>query len=327
MVNNSSSDEDDGWTVIEIQVPADSEDMASWVLIYSGATGCEVVECDESQNKGSEQAETKSEEENGNEPVSTTDQLVFIRASYRSESVNTEQLQKVGALLEEYGFAKSIQSMRVFNLPQEDWLAKWKEVFNHFQVGDSFLVCPVWQRDQMTDDQLQKCKIIYIDPGMAFGTGLHATTQFCLRMIEKYSPEGEVLDVGTGSGILAIATVLNKNSSRAVGLDTDPVAIENARKCMEANNLNDEIELVTASLEAVSGRKFNAILSNLTAEDILSLLPEYVTLLESNGIIICAGILSEKADKVETAAKNLGLDVGLKEVSGMWTGLVLSGTN
>ena len=330
MVDNSPNDADDGWTVIEIQVPAASEDMASWVLIFSGASGCEVVaKEEEGQTDGSPLSEVAEEleESNGKRLDPVVDDQVFIRASYPSEAVTTEQLQRVAALLEEYGFSKSISSMRVFNLPHEDWLAKWKEGFEHFPVGDSFLVCPVWQRELLTAEQTSQRKIIYIDPGMAFGTGLHATTQFCLRMIEKYSPEGTILDVGTGSGILAIATILNNNASRAVALDTDPVAIENAHLCLTANDLKDEVELVTASLEAVSGRKFNAILSNLTAEDNVALLPDYVSLLESNGIVICAGILTEKSETVENTARELGFNVGLKEVSGMWTGLVLSGPN
>jgi len=289
--------EEQNWSQLELAVPAKLEDMASWVLVQGGALGCEVIPQD--------------------------DEKVVIRASFEKEKLNKETLQNLIALLEEYGFSDTLRSLKVSDIPREDWLAKWKEGFEPFRVGTKFVVCPLWRKDDMGSDLTDGREVILIDPGLAFGTGLHTTTQFCLRALEAYNPEGNVLDVGTGSGILAIACKLVNPDANVIGVDTDPWAIETAETDLKINNLEGQIDLRLGSLETVGDMQFDMILSNLTCEDIIALLPEYVRLLKPGAKVIGAGILKEKLDMLKSAISRYPVNIEHAETLGNWVGIVL----
>lgn len=289
--------DEQSWSQLELIAPGKQEDMASWVLVQGGAIGCEVL------------------------PQS--DERVLIRASFEKSKLDKDTLQKLIALLEEYGLSDTLRSLKVSDIPREDWLAKWKEGFEPFRVGTQIVVCPIWRRDSMTPDLTDGRKIILIDPGLAFGTGLHATTQFCLRTLEAYQPEGMVLDVGTGTGILAIACKLLNPQATVVGVDTDPVAIETARSCLAVNNLDDQVELRLGSTDIVENMQFDMLLSNLTCEDIIALLPDYVKLLKPGGKVICAGILREKLELLKNAISRYPMNIERAETLGNWVGVVL----
>ena len=190
--------------------------------------------------------------------LAQSDERVLIRASFEKSKLDKDTLQNLIALLEEYGLSDTLRSMKVSDIPREDWLAKWKEGFEPFRVGTQFVVCPIWRRDAMTSDLTDGRKVILIDPGLAFGTGLHTTTQFCLRALEAYKPEGMVLDVGTGTGILAIACKLLNPDAKVIGIDNDPVAIETAQSCLAVNNLENQVELRLGSTECVADMQIRA---------------------------------------------------------------------
>jgi Ribosomal protein L11 methylase len=286
------------WSELQLEVPAQQEDMASWVLVKQcGALGCEVV-----PGKSGK---------------------VVIRASYEKSKLNENTVRSTIAILEEYGLSDTLRSLKVKDIPQEDWLAKWKEGFEPFRVGTKFLIVPVWRQEGLSDALKSGRIVILIEPGMAFGTGLHATTQFCLRALESYPPNGDVLDVGTGSGILAMAAKMLNPKARVIGVDTDPVAIETAKTDLDFNELVGCVELRLGSVETVADRTFDMILSNLTCEDIVALLGDYVKLLKPNGKVICAGILKEKMPLLETAIKRFPLNIEQSETFGTWVGVVL----
>ncbi len=289
--------DEQSWSQLELVAAGTHEDMASWVLVQGGAIGCEVV------------------------PQS--DEKVLIRASFEKSKLDKDSLQKLIALLEEYGLSDTLRSMKVSDIPREDWLAKWKEGFEPFRVGTQFVVCPVWRRDSMSPELYEGRKTILIDPGLAFGTGLHNTTQFCLRALEAYPPKGMILDVGTGTAILAIACKLLNPEATVIGVDTDPVAIETAQTCLEINNLANQVELRTGSTECVADMQFDMLLSNLTCEDIIALLPDYVKLLKGGGKVICAGILREKLELLKSAISRYPMNIERAETLGNWVGIVL----
>lgn len=138
------------------------------------------------------------------------------------------------------------------------------------------MVCPPWLLDTLTPEEIGVRKVLVLEPGMAFGTGLHATTQYCLTAFEMQPHPQRILDVGTGSGILAIASAMQTGPKAVIiGVDIDPVAIENAVKNLELNRVQKRVELITGGIEAVTRKDFDVIFSNLTCEDIISLLPDY----------------------------------------------------
>ncbi len=295
------------WAAVVIEAHSDQEDLASWLLMQCGAQGCEVDML------------------NGS--------LVRIKATFDSPHMPDETWEKIKSSLEEYGLGESLKSLKRKDVPEEDWLAKWKEGFEPFRVGTKFLICPSWYHDldkaidpklPPIDAELSAGRLkIFIDPGMAFGTGLHATTQFCLRAMESFPPKGKVLDVGTGSGILAIAACMLQPASEIVAVDTDPVAVDYARRDFELNGVDGRIELIEGSTETVKGRRFDVLLSNLTCEDIVALLPDYSALLNSEAVVLCAGILAERLPLLEKALVGHPLRIIQSETVGQWVGLVL----
>ncbi|MBX3134974.1 50S ribosomal protein L11 methyltransferase [Candidatus Obscuribacterales bacterium] len=289
--------DEQGWSQLELTVPTRHEDMASWVLVQGGALGCEVL------------------------PHS--DEQVVIRASFDKHVLDQEKLQNLAALLEEYGLSDTLRSLKVSDIPKEDWLAKWKEGFEPFRVGTKFVVCPLWRKDDLSPEISEGRNVIFIEPGMAFGTGLHTTTQFCLRALEAYKPEGNVLDVGTGSGILAIACKMVNPEANVIGVDTDPLSIEAAETDLKVNNLEGKVDLRLGSTETVADMQFDMILSNLTCEDIIALLPDYVRMLKPGAKVIGAGILKEKLEMLKGAISRYPVNIEHAETLGNWVGIVL----
>ncbi len=285
------------WAAVEFEVDATNEDLASWLIVQCGASGCEIRPGE--------------------------DNRVLIHAVFDCEKLPPEELSRIRSSFEEYKLGECLRTFKVQQVEHEDWLARWKEGFEPFRVGTRFLVCPSWMHDELTPELTEGRVVILIEPGMAFGTGLHATTQFCLRALESYPPKSSVLDVGTGSGILAIACAHITPNVRIVALDIDPVAIETAQEDLHLNNVDGRIELIVGSTENVKGQTFDLILSNLTCEDIVALLPDYMKLLEPDGHILCAGILKEKLPLLEAAVAKHKMTMIQVEHTGQWVGVVL----
>jgi ribosomal protein L11 methyltransferase len=288
------------WATVEFETIPDNEDLASWLMIQCGSTGCEIIEMDPGGD-------------------------IVVRATFDEVELSEELLLKIQASLEEYGLSQCLSTLRHKSVEEEDWLAKWKEGLEPFNIGNQFLICPPWSLDSLTKEEIGVRKILILEPGMAFGTGLHATTQYCLTAFEMQPKPQRIIDVGTGSGILAIAAaMLTGPKAVIIGVDTDPVAIEVATKNLELNKVEGRVELICGSTEAVSRKDFDVIFSNLTCEDIISILPEYERLLAPGGFVICAGILKEKLkmlDKVLAKRRWVKRD---EQITGIWAGITIS---
>ncbi len=195
----------------------------------------------------------------------------------------------------------------------KDWVNNWKEYFHQFCVED-MLIVPSWEEVKPADrDKL----IIHIDPGTAFGTGLHETTQLCLMQLKKFVTKGmEILDVGTGSGILTIAAI-KRGAGHATGTDLDPEALSAARENFKANDIPSSfVDLINGNLiddpkvmDAVGTEKYDIVVANILAEVLVDLTPVIPMRLKNGGIYITSGILKEKEDLVVQAVLNAGLHV------------------
>jgi ribosomal protein L11 methyltransferase len=177
--------------------------------------------------------------------------------------------------------------------PTIDWLAEWRKGFHPFPVGRKLLIRPSWEAAPAAPGRL----IIVIDPQMAFGTGEHYTTRFCLQALEEHlQGEDSVLDVGTGSGILSIAAV-KLGASRAVGLDIDPQAVQTARENARVNGVSERVEIRGDPIEHLEARNFDLVLANIDGHTLLALLPELKRVARIGGKIVLAGFLigDEKA--------------------------------
>ncbi len=214
-------------------------------------------------------------------------------------------------------------------IADQDWLAEWKKGYEPIEIGRRLLIVPSWKVDRNTDRVL-----VQIDPGMAFGTGTHETTRGCLEMLEKYWRGGSLLDVGTGTGILAIAAIKLAPNARVIGIDIDPEAVAVAQENAAINDVADEIELEVNKISSFHGQEFELVLANLTADVIIPLAADFKQVIKSTGqqgqqgqqgqtttppgILIISGILKEQGDEVRAALQPYRFEVIEEKPDGEW---------
>lgn len=203
-----------------------------------------------------------------------------------------------------------------------DWINNWKQYFHQFYIDD-LLVIPSWE--EVSEEDKDKM-ILHIDPGTAFGTGMHETTQLCIRQLKKYiTPETELLDVGTGSGILAIISLMY-GIKHAVGTDLDPCAIEATRENMEANGIvPEQFDVMIGNIisdkevqDQVGYECYDIVVANILADVLVPLTPVIVNQLKPGGIYITSGIIDDKEQTVVDAVKAAGLEVLEVTYQGEW---------
>lgn len=214
----------------------------------------------------------------------------------------------------------SISAARTRELGREDWADQWKKDYDIRRVGRRIVIMPSWKSYSPKRNDI----VVTMDPGMAFGTGLHPTTRLCLIALEKYlKPGNHVLDVGTGSGILAIAAV--KLGAESVdALDIETAAIEVAKRNVIENAVADCVTLFPGTLKEL-GEKIppaDLVVVNILAYTIIRMLPELKAKLLPGGLIIGSGILKEYAPDVETAMKKEGLGIVESLQDEEWLSLV-----
>jgi ribosomal protein L11 methyltransferase len=204
----------------------------------------------------------------------------------------------------------------------EDWSSSWKVHFKPLRVGKRLLIVPTWEDAAQLPDDL----VIRIDPGMAFGTGGHETTRLCLELLESVMEGGpllevpSLLDLGTGSGILAMAAAL-LGAGRILALDIDPDAIEVARENLVLNEMADLVECGTVPLESLAER-FDIILANILAEELVRLAPNLADRLNPGGSLILSGILAEKEQLVRSGFASQPLKYIRTECAGEWVAML-----
>lgn len=203
-----------------------------------------------------------------------------------------------------------------------DWINNWKQYFHQFAIDD-LLVIPSWETVKPEDEGK---RILHIDPGTAFGTGMHETTQLCIRQLKKYiSPETELLDVGTGSGILSIVSLMY-GARHAIGTDLDPCAVDAVEDNRKNNGISPEqFELIIGNIitdEAVQERvgyeKYDIVVANILADVLVPLTPVIVRQMKPGGIYITSGIIDDKEETVVEAVKAAGLTVEEVTYQGEW---------
>ena len=203
-----------------------------------------------------------------------------------------------------------------------DWINNWKQYFHQFYIDD-LLVIPSWEEVKEEDKDKM---ILHIDPGTAFGTGMHETTQLCIRQLKKYITEDTVLlDVGTGSGILAILSLMY-GAKKAVGTDLDICAIEATKENILANGIDpDKFEVMIGNIisekevqDKVGYECYDIVVANILADVLVPLTPVIVNQLKPGGVYITSGIIDDKETTVVEAVKAAGLEVVEVTYQGEW---------
>lgn len=225
--------------------------------------------------------------------------------------------------LTEFGLSIGSGAVELSNVNQEDWESAWKQYFKPVHVTDRIVVKPEWESYEAEEGEL----VIEIDPGMAFGTGTHETTSMCINQIEKNLKSGDkVIDIGCGSGILSMASVL-LGAEKATGVDLDPVAVRVALENVELNNLQDRIEILHGNLTDVIREKADIVVANIMADIILILLEDVREFIKDDGLFISSGIIQEKRAAVETRLIEKNFRIVEVETKGEWCAITAQKKN
>ena len=236
----------------------------------------------------------------------------------------TELLKQVKIALEDLRKIVDVGSGVITSDQTEDldWINNWKQYFKQFYVDD-ILIIPSWEEVKPEDEDKM---IIHIDPGTAFGTGMHETTQLCIRQIRKYVTENtKILDVGCGSGILGMLA-LKFGAKYSVGTDLDPCAIDATHENMEVNGISkDRYEVMIGNIiddkevqDKVGYECYDIVAANILADVLVALTPVVVNQIKKGGIYITSGIIDDKEETVVEAVKKAGLEVLDITYQGEW---------
>jgi ribosomal protein L11 methyltransferase len=250
---------------------------------------------------------------------------ITVRAYLEVNEQLEEKRQKLEEALFYLGMIQPLPAPTYRQIADQNWMEAWKQRYQPIRIGERLMVLPVWM--DAPDPQRIPIKI---DPGMAFGTGTHPTTQLCLELVEEvftHSIPHAVIDVGCGSGILSIAA-LKLGASRALAVDIDPESIKNSRQNADLNGIGAELILAQGSVsEVLSGdfpfRTAPLVMANILAPVIIRLFDAGLAqLVQAEGWLILSGILLEQEEKVRQAAQAKGLETIARRQMGDWVALL-----
>ena len=287
------------WYGLDLIVTGEAREAVEYALMEAGALGTET-----------------------NDAPSPDEELLRVTAYFDQ----TPELERVRAELSEalhiYDLPSSaVREMNFREVSNEDWLGEWKKNWQPVELG-RLVIAPPWSEVKAAKDRV----IIRIEPGMAFGTGTHETTRLCLKAIMRFFKGGSFLDVGTGTGILAIAAAKLFPEARVAACDTDPEAVEIAKENARLNGVAEQIDFRVGSLDE-SGREpatssADFVCANLTADAISTLLPALVG--ASCGRLVLSGILDSQVDVIIDQLHDLGTSGNLVMMQdGEWVALVV----
>ena len=286
------------WHAVEAIVPRDAREAIEYGLMEAGALGTETKDHDGGKN---------------------VNVLGYFAAS--------PEISRVRATL--------VEALRIYNhgptaligistsvIPDRDWLAEWKKDWQPVAVG-RFVIAPPWLESEppaIAGGPKHNPVLIRINPGMAFGTGTHETTRLCLKAIEKHFRGGSFLDVGTGTGILAIAAARMFPQARIEGCDTDSEAIEIAKENAHLNRVGDRIRFVVGSVDEQTASA-DLVCANLTVSVIVELLPSLLA--ATCGHLVLSGILDSQIEMIQTHLREISIDPLEIDQDGEWAALVV----
>ena len=287
------------WYGLDLIVTGEAREAVEYALMEAGSLGTET-----------------------NDAPSPDEELLRVTAYFDQ----TPELERVRAELSEalhiYDLpSSSVREMNFREVSNEDWLGEWKKNWQPVELG-RLVIAPPWSEVKAAKDRV----VIRIEPGMAFGTGTHETTRLCLKAIMRFFKGGSLLDVGTGTGILAIAAAKLFPDARVAACDTDPEAVEIARENARLNGVAERIDFRVGSLDESGGEPATSsadfVCANLTADAISTLLPALVG--ASCGRLVLSGILDSQVDVIVDQLHDLGNSGNLVMMQdGEWVALVV----
>ena len=310
------------WNRFTVKTKTEAEDIVISTLAEVGIEGVEI------QDKQPLTEEDKAQMFVDIMPEGPSDDGIAYLNFYLEEDADKEAILKdVREALDDLKNFMDIGESTIEESQTEDkdWINNWKQYFHQFYVDD-ILIVPSWEKVKAEDRDKM---ILHIDPGTAFGTGMHETTQLVIRQLKKYvTPNTEMLDVGTGSGILGIVA-LKLGAKHVLGTDLDPCAIPVVAENKEANQIADEsFDMVIGNIiddkaiqDQAGYEKYDIVTANILADVLIPLTPVIVNQMKKGAYYITSGILDVKEEVVVEAVKAAGLTVVEVTHQGEWVSI------
>ena len=307
------------WNRFRLKTTTEAEDIVSSMLMDLGIQGVEIEDRIPLTQSDKEQMFVDILPE-----IEADDGTAYLSFYLEEDEDKEKVLADVRKELEEMSAYVNVGECSIEESQTEDvdWVNNWKQYFHQFYVDD-ILIIPSWEDVRPEDEDKM---IIHIDPGTAFGTGMHETTQLCIRQIRRYvTDQTRILDVGCGSGILGMLA-LKFGAAYSVGTDLDPCAIDATHENMEVNGISREkYEVMIGNIiddkesqDRVGYGCYDIVAANILADVLTQLTPVIVNQLKSGGIYITSGIIDDKEQTVVEAVKAAGLEVLDVTYQGEW---------
>ncbi len=307
------------WNKFRLKTTTEAEDIVSSMLMDLGIQGVEIEDKVPLTQSDKEQMFVDILPE-----IEKDDGVAYLSFYLEPEEDKEKILSEIRRELQEMSSYLNVGECLIEESETEDvdWVNNWKQYFHQFYVDD-ILIIPSWEDVKPEDSDKM---VIHIDPGTAFGTGMHETTQLCIRQIRKYVTEGtRILDVGCGSGILGMLA-LKFGAAYSVGTDLDPCVIEATYENMEVNGISkDRYEVMIGNIiddKEVQDKAgygcYDIVVANILADVLVQLTPVIINQLKSGGIYITSGIIDDKEQTVVDAVKAAGLEVLDVTYQGEW---------
>lgn len=301
------------WTEITVTVPTEKTDEASAIANMTVPYGIYIEDYSNLEDDALEIAHIDLIDEdlvnkNRNESI------IHI---YISECDNAEESL---AYLSERLTASDIPfRLSSVNVNDSTWNENWKKYFKAFEIGNKLAVCPSWEQYNNKDNRV----VLKLDPGAAFGTGTHATTSLCMEILEnEVNSDTTILDIGTGSGILAIASLL-LGAKKAIGVDIDAQSVKTAKENAERNGVSSKTTFVVGDLADEIDGKYDIVCANIVADVVIRLFSSVKQFIKEDGIFIISGIIDLRAKEVEEEAKKHGFKIISSQTREEWHAYIL----
>lgn len=301
------------WTEITVKVNVKDTEAASAIANMTVPYGIYIEDYSDLEQSAWDIAHIDLIDE---ELVSKDRQTSLIHIYIEETDNAAEALAFLKERLTAEGIAYEVGSLGV---DDSDWNENWKKYFHTTEIGEKLAIVPSWE----TYDNPQNRTLLHIDPGAAFGTGTHATTSLCLSLLENYvTNDTEMLDIGCGSGILAIASVL-LGAKSAIGVDIDAQSVKTARENAGINSVSEKVQFIKGDLADKITGKYSIVCANIVADVIIRLFENVDKFMTEDSVLIISGIIDIRKDDVLTSALQHGFTVLQEEYRDNWCAFVL----
>ena len=298
------------WIEISITTNTQGADIVSEALMRAGAKGTQIIDRadvpDSSKPSGYWELADPA-------MIERMPEHVVVKAWFQDERQIARLAEDIAQLPAMAGFDLGGLALSSSEVAEKDWAEYWKRFYKPFRIGSRLVVRPSWEDYSPEPGDA----VIDLDPGLAFGTGTHETTALCAELIERHYTGGRVLDVGTGSGILAIAAA-RLGADSVLAIDIDPLAVRTAQENVDKNGLGERVSVRRGDLlEGIDG-VYDFAVANILADVIIMLAGPLRQALKAGGIFVCSGIIKDREEDVRAALAEYGYEIADTRHRGEW---------